>query len=46
VRVGAMIAGIALAGIGHLSGRLRLRRSRPVPAIGPPSWQGARREGS
>lgn len=46
VRVGAMIAGIALAGTGHLSGRLRLRRSRPVPAIGPRSWQGARREGS
>lgn len=46
VRVGAMIAGIALAGSGHLSGRLRLRRSRPVPAIGPQSWQGARREGS
>lgn len=45
-RVGAMISGIALAGIGHLSGRLRLRRSRSVPAIGPPSWQGARREGS
>lgn len=46
VRVGAMISGIALAGIGHLSGRLRLRRSRPIPAIGPPSWPGARREGS
>ena len=27
-RVGAMIAGITLAGLGHLSGRLRLRRSR------------------
>jgi cellulose synthase/poly-beta-1,6-N-acetylglucosamine synthase-like glycosyltransferase len=27
-RIGAMIAGIALAGLGHLSGRLRLRRSR------------------
>ena len=27
-RVGAMIAGIALAGLGHLSGKLRLRRSR------------------
>jgi glycosyltransferase involved in cell wall biosynthesis len=46
VRVGAMIAGIAFAGLGHLSGRLRLRRSRPVPAIGPRRWQGARREGS
>ena len=33
-RVGAMIAGIAIAGLGHLSGKLRLRRSRPVPAIG------------
>jgi glucosyl-dolichyl phosphate glucuronosyltransferase len=33
-RVGAMITGIALAGLGHLSGRLRLRRSRRVPAIG------------
>jgi len=33
-RVGAMIAGIALAGLGHLSGKLRLRRSRRVPAIG------------
>jgi glucosyl-dolichyl phosphate glucuronosyltransferase len=32
-RVGAMIAGIALAGLGHLSGKLRLRRSRRVPAI-------------
>ena len=27
-RIGAMIAGIALAGLGHLSGRLRLRWSR------------------
>ena len=27
-RIGAMAAGIALAGLGHLSGRLRLRRSR------------------
>jgi glucosyl-dolichyl phosphate glucuronosyltransferase len=34
VRVGAMIAGIALAGLGHLSGRLRLRRPRRVPAPG------------
>lgn len=33
-RAGAMIAGIALAGLGHLSGRLRLRGSRRVPAIG------------
>jgi len=33
-RVGAMIAGIALAGLGHLSGKLRFRRSRRVPAIG------------
>jgi glucosyl-dolichyl phosphate glucuronosyltransferase len=32
VRVGAMIAGIALAGLGHLSGQLRLRRSRRVAA--------------
>ena len=32
-RVGAMIAGIALAGLGHLSGKLRLRWSRRVPAI-------------
>jgi GT2 family glycosyltransferase len=40
-RIGAMIAGIVLAGLGHLSGRLHLRRSRQAPAIG---WQGARRE--
>ena len=33
-RVGAMVTGIALAGLGHLSGRLRLRWSRRVPAIG------------
>ena len=33
VRIGAMTAGIALAGLGHVSGRLRLRRSRRVPAI-------------
>lgn len=33
-RVGAMITGIALAGLGHLSGRLRLHRSRRAPAIG------------
>jgi glucosyl-dolichyl phosphate glucuronosyltransferase len=31
-RVGAMVAGIALAGLGHLSGKVRLRRSRRVPA--------------
>jgi cellulose synthase/poly-beta-1,6-N-acetylglucosamine synthase-like glycosyltransferase len=34
VRVGAMIAGIAFAGFGYLSGKLRLRWSRRVPAIG------------
>ena len=34
VRVGAMIAGISLAGLGHLSGRLRLRRSRRAPVTG------------
>jgi hypothetical protein len=28
-----MIAGIAFAGLGHLSGKLRRRRSRQVPAI-------------
>ena len=33
-RVGAMMAGIALAGLGHLSGKWRLRRSRRVPAVG------------
>jgi cellulose synthase/poly-beta-1,6-N-acetylglucosamine synthase-like glycosyltransferase len=32
-RVSAMIAGIAIAGLGHLSGQLRLRWSRRVPAI-------------
>jgi glucosyl-dolichyl phosphate glucuronosyltransferase len=32
-RVGAMIAGILLAGLGHLSGQLRLRRARQFPAI-------------
>jgi glucosyl-dolichyl phosphate glucuronosyltransferase len=32
-RVGAMIAGIALAGFGHFSGKLRLRRSRRVHAV-------------
>jgi glucosyl-dolichyl phosphate glucuronosyltransferase len=32
-RVGAMIAGIAFAGLGHLSGKLRRRWSRQVPAI-------------
>jgi cellulose synthase/poly-beta-1,6-N-acetylglucosamine synthase-like glycosyltransferase len=46
VRVGAMIAGIVFAGLGHLSGRLRLRRSRHVPAIGQQGWRSARREGS
>ena len=37
-RVGAMIAGIALAGLGHLSGALRLRVSGPRsgPALGEP----------
>ena len=33
-RVSAMMAGIALAGLGHVSGQLRLRWSRRVPAIG------------
>jgi glucosyl-dolichyl phosphate glucuronosyltransferase len=33
-RVGAMVAGITVAGLGHLSGQLRRRRSRRVPAIG------------
>jgi len=33
-RVGAMIAGIALAGLGHLSGKLRLRWSQRAPVIG------------
>src|SRR5262249_33810403 len=33
-RMGAMVAGIALAGLGHLSGKWRLRRSRRVPATG------------
>jgi glucosyl-dolichyl phosphate glucuronosyltransferase len=33
-RVGAMIAGIAFAGLGHVSGQVRLRRSRRLPAIG------------
>jgi glucosyl-dolichyl phosphate glucuronosyltransferase len=33
-RIAAMIAGIAFAGLGHLSGKLRLRRSRRAPAIG------------
>lgn len=32
-RVGAMVAGITLAGLGHLSGKARLRRSRRVSAI-------------
>lgn len=32
-RAGTMIAGIALAGLGHLSGKLRLYRSRRVSAI-------------
>jgi glycosyltransferase involved in cell wall biosynthesis len=35
VRAGAMTAGIALAGLGHFSGVLRLRWSRRVTAIGP-----------
>jgi cellulose synthase/poly-beta-1,6-N-acetylglucosamine synthase-like glycosyltransferase len=43
VRVGAMLAGIALAGLGHLSGRLRLRLSRPVPGVGQRSQPGAGR---
>jgi glucosyl-dolichyl phosphate glucuronosyltransferase len=33
-RVGAMIAGIALAGLGHLSGKLRLGRPLREPAAG------------
>jgi glycosyltransferase involved in cell wall biosynthesis len=33
-RVGAMIAGIALAGLGHLAGKVRLRRPRRVPETG------------
>jgi len=33
-RIGAMIAGIAIAGIGHLSGKFQLRWSRRVPAVG------------
>jgi glucosyl-dolichyl phosphate glucuronosyltransferase len=33
-RVGAMIAGIALAGLGHLSGKLRLCRPRVEPDTG------------
>jgi glucosyl-dolichyl phosphate glucuronosyltransferase len=32
-RIGAMVAGIALAGLGHLSGKLRLYRPRRVPVI-------------
>jgi glycosyltransferase involved in cell wall biosynthesis len=43
-RVGAMIAGIALAGLGYLSGKLRLHWSRRAHAIGWRSLQGARRE--
>jgi glucosyl-dolichyl phosphate glucuronosyltransferase len=31
-RVGAMIAGIGLAGLGHVSGKVRLRQSGGVPA--------------
>ena len=31
-RMGTMIAGITLAGLGHLSGKLRLYRSRRIPA--------------
>lgn len=38
-RAGAMIAGITLAGLGHVSGQLRLRLSRPVPGAGQPSQQ-------
>jgi cellulose synthase/poly-beta-1,6-N-acetylglucosamine synthase-like glycosyltransferase len=37
-RVGAMIVGIAIAGIGHLSGKWRLRWLRRVPASGTGSW--------
>ena len=33
-RVSVMIAGIALAGLGHVSGQFRLHWSRRVPAIG------------
>jgi glucosyl-dolichyl phosphate glucuronosyltransferase len=33
-RAGAMVAGIALAGLGHLSGKVRLRWSRLPPAGG------------
>jgi glucosyl-dolichyl phosphate glucuronosyltransferase len=33
VRIGAMTAGIALAGLGHVSGQVRLRRPRRVLAI-------------
>ena len=33
-RVSAMMAGIALAGLGHVSGQLRLRWPRRVSAIG------------
>jgi cellulose synthase/poly-beta-1,6-N-acetylglucosamine synthase-like glycosyltransferase len=33
-RIGAMVAGIALAGLGHLSGQLRLRWLRRVRVIG------------
>jgi glycosyltransferase involved in cell wall biosynthesis len=32
VRVGAMVAGIGLAGLGHVSGKVRLRQSGRVPA--------------
>lgn len=38
-RAGAMIAGITLAGLGHVSGQLRLRLSRPVPGAGQRSQQ-------
>jgi glucosyl-dolichyl phosphate glucuronosyltransferase len=34
VRIGAMIVGIALAGLGHVSGKLHLRWSRRVPTTG------------
>jgi cellulose synthase/poly-beta-1,6-N-acetylglucosamine synthase-like glycosyltransferase len=40
-RIGAMTAGIALAGLGHMSGQLRLRRSRRVPAVMPRARRGA-----
>jgi glycosyltransferase involved in cell wall biosynthesis len=43
VRGAVMIAGITLAGLGHLSGKLRLRRlRRPFPTVW--DWPGAARE--